>query len=157
MRDVARDPAALELLRAQRSRLADRMRPPWWYLTGVAILWALTFACPFSSRFLPQGVRIWPILAAAVAVACLLQWGLARATGIAVATRTLRDPAGRPARITMIVVSFVALVTETFLIRHGLIVAAIVVAALAVAAEVAAQQAQLRGIRQDLRTGGWTA
>ena len=54
----------------------------------------------------------------------------------------------------MIVVSFAALVTETFLIRHGLIVAAIVVAALAVVAEVAAQQAALRGIRQDLRGGG---
>ena len=157
MRDVARDPAALELLRAQRSRLADRMRPPWWYLTGVAILWALTFACPFSSRFLPQGVRIWPILAAAVAVACLLQWGLARATGIAVATRTLRYPAGRPARIAMIVVSLATLVTETFLIRHDLIMTAIVVAALAVAAEVAAQQALLRAIRQDLRAGGGAA
>ena len=154
MRDVARDPAALELLRVQRSRLADRMRPPWWYLTGVAILWALTFACPFSSRFLPQGVRIWPILAVAVAVACLLQWGLARATGIAVATRTLRYPAGRPARIAMIVVSLATLVTETFLIRHDLIMTAIVVAALAVVAEVAAQQAALRGIRQDLRGGG---
>ena len=157
MRDVARDPAALELLRVQRSRLADRMRPPWWYLSGVAVLWALVFACPFSSQFLPQGVRIWPILVAGVALACLLQWGLARATGIAVATRTLRDPAGRPARITMIVVSFAALVTETVLIRHGLLVAAIVVAALAVAAEVAGQQAALRGIRQDLRAGGGAA
>ena len=157
MRDMVRDPAALEQLRVQRSRLADRMRPPWWYLTGVAILWALTFACPFSSRFLPQGVRIWPILAAAVAVACLLQWGLARATGIAVATRTLRYPAGRPARIAMIVVSLATLVTETFLIRHDLIMTAIVVAALAVAAEVAAQQANLRGIRQDLRAGGGAA
>jgi len=155
--DVAGDPAALEQLRVQRGRLADRMRPPWWYLTGVAILWALTFACPFSSRFLPQGVRIWPILAAAVAVACLLQWGLARATGIAVATRTLRYPAGRPARIAMIVVSLATLVTETFLIRHDLIMTAIVVAALAVAAEVAAQQANLRGIRQDLRAGGGAA
>jgi hypothetical protein len=50
-----------------------------------------------------------------------------------------------------------ALVTETFLIRRGLVVAAIVVAALAVVAEVAAQHAQLRGIRQDLRAGGGAA
>jgi hypothetical protein len=157
MRDVARDPAALELLRVQRSRLADQMRPPWWYLPGTAILWALVFACPFSSRFLPQGVRIWPILVAGVALACMLQWGLARATGIAVATRTLRDPPGRPARIAMIVVSLAALVTETFLIDRGLLVAAIVVAALAVVAEVAAQQANLQGIRQDLRAGGGSA
>jgi hypothetical protein len=157
MRDVARDPAALERLRVQRGRLADRMRPPWWYLTGAAILWALAFACPFSSRYLPQGVRIWPILVAAVAVACLLQWGLARATGIAVATPMLRYPSGRPAGIAMIVVSVAALVTETFLIDRGLLVAAIVVAALAVVAEVAGQQAQLRGIRQDLRAGGGPA
>jgi hypothetical protein len=106
---------------------------------------------------LQLAVCIWPILAAAVAVACLLQWGLARATGIAVATRTLRYPAGRPARIAMIVVSLATLVTETFLIRHDLIMTAIVVAALAVAAEVAAQQANLRGIRQDLRAGGGAA
>lgn len=74
MRDVARDPAALELLRVQRGRLADRMRPPWWYLTGVAILWALVFTVPFGPRFLPQGVTTWPFLVAALAVACLLQW-----------------------------------------------------------------------------------
>jgi len=52
MRDVARDPAALERLRVQRSRLADRMRPPWWYLTGIALMYALVFAFPFASRFL---------------------------------------------------------------------------------------------------------
>jgi hypothetical protein len=60
MRDVARDPAALELLRVQRSRLADRMRPSWWYLTGVAIMWALVFAGPFGSRYLPRGVSPYP-------------------------------------------------------------------------------------------------
>ena len=154
MREAARDPAALELLRVQRGRLADRMRPPWWYLTGIGVLWALVFACPFTSRFLPQGVRIWPILLAAVTVACLLQWGLARATGIVVATGSLRYPSARPAGIAMIVVGAAALLTETFLIDRDLIVAAIAVAALAVVAEVAAQQAALRGIRQDLRGGG---
>jgi hypothetical protein len=54
----------------------------------------------------------------------------------------------------MIVVSFAALVTENFLVSRGLLVTAIVVAALAVVAEVAAQQANLRGIRQELRGGG---
>ena len=157
MGDVARDPAALELLRVQRSRLADRMRPPWWYLPGMAILWALTFTAPFSSRYFPQGFKILPILLAVVAVAWLLQWGLTRATGIAVAIGSLRYPSGRPAEIAIIVVAAAALVTEFFLIRRGLLVAAIVVAALAVAAEVAAQQAHMRGIRQDLRAGGGAA
>ena len=84
MRDVARDPAALELLRAQRSRLADRMRPPWWYLPGVAIVWALFFAGPFTSRSFssPASVSTWAIVVPVLAVCCLLQWGMTRATGI---------------------------------------------------------------------------
>jgi len=157
MRDAARDPAALELLRAQRSRLADRMRPPWWYLTGAAIVWALTFALPFSSRYLPRGVSILPVLVAGLAVACLLQWGLARATGISVGIPDLTYRPGRPARIAMLVVSLAALATEHFLIDRGLLVAAIAVAALAVVAGVVSVQAALRGIRQDLRGGGGTA
>jgi hypothetical protein len=157
MRDVARDPAALELLRVQRSRLADRIRPPWWYLTGAAILWALVFAGPFSSRYLPQRVPTWPVLVAAVAVACLLQWGLTRATGISVGIPDLTYRPGRPARIAMLVVSVAALVTETFLIDRGLLVAAVAVAALAVVAGVVSVQAALRGIREDLRAGGGTA
>jgi hypothetical protein len=129
------------------------MRWPWWYQSGLAVFWALAFACPF----LPRGVRIWPILVGALAVACLMPWGLARATGLKVATRTLRDPSGRPARIAMIVVAVAALETEFYLVRHGLLAAAIVVAVLAVVAEMATQQAQLRGIRQDLRGGGGAA
>jgi hypothetical protein len=158
MRDVARDLAALELLRVQRSRLADRMRWPWWYQSGLAILWALTFASPFSSRFLPHGVRFWPILVAGLAVACLLGWGLPRATGIKVGFGNHRDTAsGRPARIAIVVACLAALATENFLIDRGLLVAAIVVAALGVMAEVAAQQALLRAIREDLRSGGGAA
>ena len=158
MRDVARDPAALELLRVQRSRLADRMRPPWWYLTGIAIMYALVFAVPFGQRYFSQGFSIWPIFVAALAVACLLWWGMTRATGIKVGFRNLRYPAsGRPVRIVVVVVCLAAIVTEHFLIDRGLLVAAIVVAALAVVAEVALQQAALRGIRQELRGGGGTA
>ena len=156
MRDAAQDPSALELLRVQRSRLADRMRPPWWYLTGIGILYALVFAVPFTSRF--WGVSIWPIFAAAFVVACLLQWGMTRATGIRVGFRNLRyPPQGRPVRIAVVVVSVATLVTEHFLIDRGLLAAAIVVAALAVVAEVALQQAALRGIRQELRAGGGAA
>jgi hypothetical protein len=150
--DVARDPAALERLRVQRSRLADRMRPPWWYLTGGAILWALAFAFPFISRYLP-GFSIWPFLVAALAMAWLLQWGLARATGISVGIPDLTYRPGRPARIAMLVVSLAAIVTEHFLIDRGLLVAAVVVAALAVVAGVVSVQAILRGIRQALRAG----
>ena len=152
MRDVARDPTALELLRVQRSRLADRMRPPWWYLTGIAIMYALVFAVPFTSRYL--GVSIWPIFVAVSAVACVLWWGLTRATGIKVGFRNLRYPAsGRPTRIAVAVVSLGAITTEHLLIERGLVAAAIAVAAVAVAAEVALVQVLLWGIRQELRDG----
>ena len=164
MRDVARDPAALEQLRVQRGRLADRLRPPWWYLTGIAILYALVFASPFSSQYLHQG-DFWAIVVAALALAGLLQWGLDRATGMKVGPRPLRVlrdglfyyRPGRPARIAMMVVSIAAIVAEASLIHDGLLAAAIVVAALALAAEVALQQAVLQEIRQDLRGGGGAA
>ncbi|WP_432837943.1 hypothetical protein [Dactylosporangium sp. CA-092794] len=157
MRDAARDPAALEQLREQRSRLADRMRPPWWYLTGSAILFALAFGLPFISRYLPQRVAVWPVLIAALAAAWLLQWGLARATGISVGFPDLTYRPGRPARITMLVVSIVAIVTEHLLIDRGLLVAAVVVAALAVVTGVVSVQAALRGVRQELRASGGAA
>jgi hypothetical protein len=167
MRDAASDPAALELLRVQRSRLADRMRPPWWYLPGVAIVWALFFAGPFTSRSFssPRSVSTWVILVPVVTVCFLLQWGMTRATGIKAGLRPLRVlqdglfyyRPGRPAGIAIAVVSLAGLGTEGSLIRRDLLAAAIVVAALAVAAEVAAQQALLRAIRQDLRVGGGAA
>jgi hypothetical protein len=156
MSDAAQEPAALQLLRVQRSRLADRLRPPWWYLAGVAIMFALVFAFPFASRFL--GVSIWPFFVAALVVAVPLQWGWTRATGIKMGFRNLSYPGpGRPARYAAVVVSLGAIVTEQFLIDRGLLAAAIVVAALAVVAEVALQQALLRGIRQELRGGGGAA
>ncbi len=158
MRDVARDPAALELLRVQRSRLADRMRLPWWYLTGAAIVWAVVFAGPFSSRYLSRGVPTWPVFVAAAAVACLLQWGLTQATGIKLPFRNLRYPSpGRPVGIAILVVCLAAGETEFLLIRGGLLVAAIVVAALGVVAEMACLQIALRVTRQELRGGGGAA
>ena len=158
MRDVARDPSALELLRVQRARLADRMRLPWWYLAGSAILWAVAFAGPFSSRYLPRGVPTWPIFVAAAAVACLMQWGLTRATGIKLPFRNLRYPSpGRPVGIAILVVFLAASETEFLLIRRDLIVAAIVVGALAVVAELACLQAALRVTRRELRGGGGAA
>ena len=163
MRDVARDPA-LELLRAQRSRLADRMRPPWWYLPGVAIMWALFFTGPliagsFSS---PNSVSTWAIAVPFLAVACLVQWGMDRATGMKAGPRPgrmLRDGLfyyrpGRPVAIAMFVVVLVGMMTETSLIRHGVLAAAIAVAVFAVAAMAALQWARLRTIRQELRGGG---
>ena len=100
----------------------------------------------------------WPIFAAAAAVACLLQWGLTRATGIKLPFRNLRYPSpGRPVGIAILVVCLTAGETEFLLIRGGLLAAAIVVAALAVAAEMALLQIALRVTRQELRGGGGAA
>ena len=156
MGEVARNPVALELLRVQRNRLADRLRPPWWYLPGSAIAWAVGFTGQFSLRYLPR-VDYWATAVATAAVWFLLQWGLTRATGISVGMPDLTYRPGRPARIAMLVVSLGALVTEHFLIDRGLLVAAVVVAVLAVVAGVVGVQAALRGIRQNLRDGGGTA
>ena len=156
MGEGAGDPAALELLRVQRGRLADRMRPPWWYLAGVAIMYGLVFAFPFAARLL--GVSIWPFFAAALVVAVPLQWGWTRATGIKMGFRNLSYPGpGRAARYAVVVVSVGAMVTERLLIDRGLLAVAVVVAVLAVAAEVALQEVLLRGIRQELRGGGGVA
>jgi hypothetical protein len=160
VRDMASNPVALDLLQVQRSRLADRMRPPWWYQAGSAIAWAVLFAGPFIVQYVLHGVPTWPSLIFTVAALCLLRllpWGLARATGIAVRLRNLRYRPGLAALIAMIVVWFAASETETSLIRHGLPAAAIPVAALAVAAQMILLQARLRGIRQALRAGGGAA
>ena len=121
----------------------------------MAILWALAFAVPFDSRYLPREVPSWPILLAALAAVCLMQWGLTRATGIKMPFRNLRylSP-GRPAGIAILMVSLAADETEFLLIRHGLIAAAIVVAALAVVAEITLLRAAVRVTRRELRTGG---
>jgi hypothetical protein len=164
MPDVAGDPAALERLRVQRSRLADRIRPPWWYLPGIAIAWAVAFTGPFTLRYLPR-VDYWATGLAQLALWCLLQWGLTRATGVKVGPRPLRVlrdglfyyRPGRPALIAILVISLAAGEIEFLLLRHGLLAAAIVVAALAVAVEVALQRAWLWEIRQDLRNGGGAA
>jgi len=164
MPDVARNSATLELLRMQRNRLADRMRAPWWYLAGSAIAWTVGSTAQFTLRYLPR-VDYWSIGLVEFAVWCLLQWGLARATGITVGLRpmrVLRDGLfyyrpGRPALIAMFVVALAAGEAEFLLLRHDLIVVAIVVAALTVVIQVVLQQAWLRMIRQGLRDGGEAA
>ena len=88
----------------------------------------------------PSPVRSWAFLVAALAVVCLLQWGLARATGIRLPFRNLRyrhGPSGGFARRGEVR----RYSDRAFLIVRGLTVAAIGVAALGVAAEVALQQA----------------
>jgi hypothetical protein len=153
MSDLAKDPAVLEQLRAQRSRLADRLRPPWWYLAGAAALWAVVFASPFSSRYLPATFPVWPVLIDAVLVGFLLQRGLVRVTGISIGLPDLTYRPGRPARVAMLLVALAGVVVEHLLIGRGLVAAAVVVAVLGVVAGVVSVRAALHGVREDLRTG----
>lgn len=157
MHDMAGDPAALDRLRVQRRRLADRMRLPWWYQSGAAIVWALVFAAPFSSRYLSRGFPTGAILLAAVAVVGLMQWGLTQVTGIQLPFRNLRYRPGRSVGIAILAVSLIGGETEFLLIGHGLPAAAIAVAAVAVGAEMALLQAAVRVTRRELRGGGGAA
>lgn len=155
MDEAAGDPAALELLRVQRGRLADRLRLPWWYQAGAALVWAVVFAGPFTSRYLPRGMPTWPVFAAAAALACLLQWCLTRVTGIRLPFRNLRSPSpGRPVGIAILVIFLAVGETELLLIGGGLIAAAVAAAAVGVAAELACLQIALRVNRRELRGGG---
>jgi len=153
MRDVAGDPAPLELLRMQRGRLADRIRAPWWYLTGMGFLWALVFAGPFCSHYLSPGLTTWPSLVVALPVVVLLQWGMTRTSGMKTGFRNLSYRPARPAGITMLVVSLAGSGFEHYLIDRRLIALAILVAVLGVAAELAATLAMQQAIRQAIRAG----
>lgn len=147
------DEAGLEALQAQRANLADRLRPPWWYLAGFGIVMVLVCAVPFATRYLSWGN--WSVLLA-LAVFYLLQAGLARASGVAIGTRTLRYRSGRVAGIALMVVVIGAVVAEILLLDHAQGGRALVLAIFAVAVAVVCWRAHLRGIRHDLCTGAGT-
>ncbi len=64
MGDVASDPTALELLRVQRGRLADRMRPPWWYFPVSPSCGGSSSRARSALRYYssPAAVSTWAIL-----------------------------------------------------------------------------------------------
>jgi hypothetical protein len=151
MRDGTENVAELELLRAQRAQLASRLKTPWWYVAGLAFALAVACAAPIGSRYL-IGAGLWCSLLAIV-VFCLLQYALARVSGVNVGTRTLQYPSGRAWFIAMIVVLVANSGVETLLLDRGLLAAAIVVGVLATLAGTGCWLAHLRGIRRDLETG----
>ena len=151
MRDDTENLAELELLRAQRARLASRLRPPWWYVAGSAVVMAVGFALPIASRHLVGADILGVVLA--VALILLLQHALSRASGVALGMWTSQYPSGRPWTIAWVVVIFAATWVERLLLDRGLLAAAIVVAVLATVAGTGCWLGHLRGIRRDLETG----
>ena len=151
MRDDTENVTELELLRAQRAQLASRLKTPWWYVAATAFALAVAFAMPIGSHYI-TGAGIGGALIAVV-VFFLLQYALARVSGVDVGTRTWHYPSGRAWTIAMVVVIFAASAVETLLLNHGLLAAAIVVGVLATLAGTGCWQGHLRGIRRDLETG----
>jgi hypothetical protein len=151
MRDDTENVAELELLRAQRAQLASRLKTPWWYVAGMAFGWAVAFAMPIGSHYL-TGAGAWCALLAIV-VFLLLQYALARVSGVDVGIRTSQYPSGRARTVAMVVVIFAASWAETLLLEHGLLAAAIVVGVIATLAGTGCWLGHLRGIRRDLETG----
>lgn len=143
--------AELELLRAQRARLASRLKTPWWYVAAVAFGWAVAFAMPIGSHYL-TGAGIGGMLLVIV-VFLLAQYALARVSGVDVGIATWQYPSGRAWTIVIVVVIFAASWVETLLLDRRLLAAAIVVGVLATLAGTGCWQGHLRGIRRDLEAG----
>ena len=151
MREDTENVAELELLRAQRAQLASRLKTPWWYVAGVAFAWAVAFAMPIGSHYL-TGVGIGGTLLVIV-VFVLLQYALARVSGVDVGIRTWQYPSGRAWTVAIAVIIFAASAAEGLLLEHGLLAVAIVVGVLATLAGTFCWLGHLRGIRRDLETG----
>lgn len=142
---------ALQRLDQQRARLSGRVQAPAWYLACFGATLALLLAAPFGSHYLRWGGGLSILLA--MGVFFVLQAGFARASGLAIGTRTLRYPSGRIAGITLVAACVGAIQAETVLLHHSEGGDAVGVGILAVAIGVVCWQAHLRGIRRDLRSG----
>lgn len=153
-RDDTETVAELELLRAQRARLASRLKTPWWYVAAMALAWAVAFAMPIGSHYLTGAAIGGTVLA--IVLFLLLQHTLIRVSGVDVGLRTWQYPSGRPWTIAIVVIIFAACEAESLLLQHGLLAAAIVTGVLAALVETACWLGHLRGIRRDLETGRGT-
>ena len=151
MRGDTENVAELELLRAQRAQLASRLQTPWWYVAGMAFAWAVAFAMPIGAHYF-TGAGLGGALLVIVVVS-LLQYGLARVSGVDVGIQTWQYPSGRAWSIVLAVVIFAASAAEGLLVEHGLLAAAIVVGVVATLAGTFCWLGRLRAIRRDLAAG----
>ena len=106
---------------------------------------------PIGSHYL-TGAGIGGTLLVIV-VLFLLQYALARVSGVDVGIRTWQYPSGRAWTVAIAVIIFAASAAEGLLLEHGLLAVAIVVGVLATLAGTVCWLGHLRGIRRDLETG----
>ncbi len=151
MSDDPRTTEQLELLRAQRARLASVISTPWWYVSATALSWAIAAAMPFGSRYVVGGGAGCAVLA--IAVLLLAQYALAQVNGVEVGVRTWRYPSGRVWTVAIVVIIVAACEGETLLLDRGLLTAAVLVGVLAAGAGTGCWLGRLRSIRRDLGAG----
>lgn len=143
--------AELELLRAQRARLASRLKAPWWYVAGSAVALAVGCAMPIGSHYVRgAGIGIGLL---AILVLFLLQRALVRVSGVALSRRASQYPSGRAWSIGMAVVILANSDVEPLLLDRGLLAAAIGVGVLAALAGTGCWLGHMQGVRRDLETG----
>ncbi|NUP53841.1 MAG: hypothetical protein HOW97_41945 [Catenulispora sp.] len=140
-----------ELLRAQRARLAGRLRAPWWYVAGSVAVMALAFAMPIGAHYLVGGA-IWCVLLS-IAAFLLLHYAMSRASGVDVGLQTWRFPSGRVWTLAMAAVILAATSGEALLLDHGLLGLAITVGAVAALTAAVCWQGHMRAVSRDLETG----
>ena len=144
--------AELDLLAAQRARLADRLRAPWWYVAGSAVALAIACTMPLASHYTIGGAGLG-CGALAIAVLLGLQIAFARVSGVSLGAGTGQYPSGRAWAFGMAAVLIANSVLGTFLLDSRQPAAAIAVAVLAAVAGTVCRQGHLRGIRRDLESG----
>ncbi|HET9080601.1 MAG TPA: hypothetical protein VFO01_08795 [Trebonia sp.] len=130
-----------------RCRVDDASRPP----AGRARSYGRLFASPFADHYV-SAFGNWLILAG-LALYYLLQWAMARATGVSVKVYTLGDPSSRASGTALLVTGVAAIVAEFVPLGHGLPTAAAVTAVPAAAVWAAWLPSRLKGVRRDLRNG----
>ena len=151
MRDDAGSVAELELLRAQRARLANRLKTPWWYVAAIAFAWAVAFAMPIGSHYVTGASIAGSVLV--IVVFLVARYALARVSGVNLGLATWPHPSGRVWTIALVGIIFAADAVETLLLERGLLTAAIAAGVLATVAGTFCWLGHLRAIRRDLEAG----
>jgi hypothetical protein len=149
--------AELELLRAQRAQLANRLKPPWWYVVGSGIALAVACAMPIGSYYVTGAGLGLGLGVLGIVVLIVMQQALVRVSGVALGTGTWQYPSGRVWSVGLAAVIFANSLLESYLFKGGHPAGAIVVGVLAAVTGTICWHGHLRAIRRDLEAGRFAA